>query len=148
MQAQSLDQEGPWRRKWQPTPLFLPGESQGQRSLEGYSLWGHTESDMTEATQHTHTFRNPTPSLFQTMLRKLHMHLLKLPSLSRESQFKIFPPSHSFLLIFSHYFILLKYFLSSFFFLNYSLLYHTISPQLTDLLFSANLTPTHSAKII
>ena len=30
----------PWRRKWQPTPVFLPGESHGQRSLAGYSLWG------------------------------------------------------------------------------------------------------------
>ena len=38
------------RRKWQPTPVFLPGESQGQGSLVGYSLWGHTELDMTEAT--------------------------------------------------------------------------------------------------
>ena len=39
-----------WRRKWQPTPLFLPGESQGQRSLVGCHLWGHTESDTTEVT--------------------------------------------------------------------------------------------------
>ena len=39
-----------WRRKWQPTPVFLPGESQGQGSLVGFRLWGHTESDMTEAT--------------------------------------------------------------------------------------------------
>ena len=39
-----------WRRKWQPTPVFLPGESQGQRSLVGCCLWGCTESDMTEAT--------------------------------------------------------------------------------------------------
>ena len=39
-----------WRRKWQPTPVFLPGESQGQRSLVGCHLWGHTESDMTEVT--------------------------------------------------------------------------------------------------
>ena len=39
-----------WRRKWQPTPVFLPGESQGQGSLVGCCLWGHTESDMTEAT--------------------------------------------------------------------------------------------------
>ena len=39
-----------WRKKWQPTPLFLPGESQGQRSLVGCSLWGRTESDMTEVT--------------------------------------------------------------------------------------------------
>ena len=39
-----------WRRKWQPTPVFLPGESHGQRSLVGCSPWGRTESDTTEAT--------------------------------------------------------------------------------------------------
>ena len=39
-----------WRRKWQLTPVFLPGESQGQRSLVGCCLWGRTESDTTEAT--------------------------------------------------------------------------------------------------
>ena len=39
-----------WRRKWQPTPVFLPGESQGQRSMVGCCLWGRTESDMTEVT--------------------------------------------------------------------------------------------------
>ena len=38
----------PWRRKWQPTPVFLPGESYGQRSLAGCSPWGHKESDTTE----------------------------------------------------------------------------------------------------
>ena len=38
------------RRKWQPTPVFLPGESQGWGSLVGRHLWGHTESDTTEAT--------------------------------------------------------------------------------------------------
>ena len=37
------------RRKWQPTPVFLLGESQGWRSLVGCCLWGHTESDTTEA---------------------------------------------------------------------------------------------------
>ena len=37
-----------WTRKWQRTPVFLPGESQGQRSLVGYSPWGHKESYMTE----------------------------------------------------------------------------------------------------
>ena len=42
-----------WRRKWQPTPVFLPGESQGQRSLVGCCLWGHTESDTTEAAMTT-----------------------------------------------------------------------------------------------
>ena len=39
-----------WRRKWQPPPVFLPGESQGWWTLVGYRLWGCTESDMTEAT--------------------------------------------------------------------------------------------------
>ena len=40
----------PWRRAWQPTPVFLHGESHGQRSLAGYSPWGHKEMDTTEAT--------------------------------------------------------------------------------------------------
>ena len=40
-----------WRSKWQPTPVFLPGESHGQRSLAGYKQWGHKELDTTE---HTH----------------------------------------------------------------------------------------------
>ena len=39
--------KNPWRRKWQPTPVFLPGESHGQRSLAGYSPWGRKESDTT-----------------------------------------------------------------------------------------------------
>ena len=46
-QVQFLGQEDPWRRKWQPTPVFLPGESHGERSLAGYSPWGHNESDTT-----------------------------------------------------------------------------------------------------
>ena len=40
----------PWRRAWQPTPVFLPGESHRQRSLVGYSPWGCKGSDITEAT--------------------------------------------------------------------------------------------------
>ena len=39
-----------WRRKWQPTTVFLPGESQGWQSLVGCCLWGRTESDTTEVT--------------------------------------------------------------------------------------------------
>jgi len=53
VQVQSLDQEDPLagrRRKWQSPPVFLPGESHGQRSLGGYSPWGRKESDTTEAT--------------------------------------------------------------------------------------------------
>ena len=41
----------PWRKEWQPTAVFLPGESHGQRSLAGYGPWGHKESDMTEVTK-------------------------------------------------------------------------------------------------
>ena len=48
--VQSLDWEDPWRREWQPTPVFLPGESHGQRSLVDYSPRGHKESDTNEAT--------------------------------------------------------------------------------------------------
>ena len=40
----------PWKRAWQPTLVFLPGESHGERSLVGYSPWGCKESDITEAT--------------------------------------------------------------------------------------------------
>ena len=50
--VQSLGQEDSWRRAWQPTPVFLPGEFHGQRSLAGYSPWGPKESNMTEITEH------------------------------------------------------------------------------------------------
>ena len=46
--VRSLVRKIPLRRKRQPTPVFLPGESQGQRSLVGYSPWSHKESDTTE----------------------------------------------------------------------------------------------------
>ena len=56
--VQSLGREDPipWRRKWHPTPVLLPGKSRGWRSLVGYSPWGHKESDTT---------------------RRLHFHFLK-----------------------------------------------------------------------
>ena len=44
-----------WRRAWPPTPVFLPGESHGQRNLAGSGPWGHKESDRTEATLHTYS---------------------------------------------------------------------------------------------
>ena len=43
-----------WRRAWQPTPVFLPGEAHGHRSLLGYSLLGDKESNITEVTYHAH----------------------------------------------------------------------------------------------
>ena len=51
--VQSLGGEDPQEEGWQPTPLFLLGESHGQRSVVGYSLWGCKELDMTEAAEHT-----------------------------------------------------------------------------------------------
>ena len=54
-----------WRRKWQPTPVFLPGESQGRGSLVGCRLWGCTESDTTEATSQQ---QQQQPCLISTMV--------------------------------------------------------------------------------
>ena len=51
----------PWRRAQQPTPVFLPGESHGQRSLGGYSPWGLTESDTTEVAAGTEAFPHFLP---------------------------------------------------------------------------------------
>ena len=48
-----LGPEDPWRRAWQPSPVFLPGQFHGQRSLAGYSPWGRKESD---TAGHTHIF--------------------------------------------------------------------------------------------
>ena len=45
----------PWSRVWQPTPVLLPGDFHGQRSLEGYGPQGRKELDTTEATYHTYT---------------------------------------------------------------------------------------------
>ena len=50
MRVPSPGREGPRTRKWQPTPVFLPGESHGQRRLMGYHPWGCRESDTTEVT--------------------------------------------------------------------------------------------------
>ena len=86
-----------WRGKWQPTPVFLPGEPCGQGSLPSCCPWGHTESDTTEATQqqplssHFFFFFNwppPSPGLTSVDLaspfipgtKKLSLHL---PGLSR-----------------------------------------------------------------
>ena len=56
--VRSLGREDPLEKEMaQPTPVFLPGKSHGQRSLVGYSLWGCKESDTAECA-HTHTLRN------------------------------------------------------------------------------------------
>ena len=54
--VRSLGWEDPWRRAWQPTPVFLPGELHGQKSLVGYSPRGRKEWDTTETTSTAHTY--------------------------------------------------------------------------------------------
>ena len=56
-----------WRRKYQPTPVFLPGESQGWGSLVGCHLWGHIESDTTEVTQQQQQTQVALPHVFLLM---------------------------------------------------------------------------------
>ena len=60
----------PWRRAWQPTAVFLPGESHGWRSLAGYSPWGRKESDPSEV-----TLRTCTQEVWSTHLNKMSMIL-------------------------------------------------------------------------
>ena len=61
----SLDWEEPLENKRLPTPVFLPGESHGQRSLLGYSPWGRIESDTTECLKHTHTHIHTRTPIFK-----------------------------------------------------------------------------------
>ena len=71
---QSLGWKISWSRKWQPTPVFLPGKFHGLRNLAGYSLWGWKESDMTE---HTYTdFLNIGPYIFKAITVLLWGELL------------------------------------------------------------------------
>ena len=66
-----------WRRKWQPTPVFLPGESQGQGSLVGLCLWGHTESDTTEVTQQQQQQHLTQNNIFQDSVVRLYICISK-----------------------------------------------------------------------
>ena len=61
-----------WKRKWKTTPIFLPGESHGQRSLAGCSPWGHGESDTTEWLTHTYTITGGPENQGWTSMSCLH----------------------------------------------------------------------------
>jgi len=70
-----------WRRKWQPPPpcpqpLFLPGESHGQRSLAGHGPWGCRESNKTEVTEHWESLVRP--SRWEVQRKKFHISNLKI----------------------------------------------------------------------
>ena len=73
--VQFLGQEDPWRRAWQPTLVFLPGEFQGQRSLVGSSPWGHKELDMTEVTN-THDWGCSLEGLMLKLKLQYFGHLM------------------------------------------------------------------------
>ena len=80
----------PWRRTWQPTPVYLPGEFHGQRSLAGYSPWGHNESDVTEGlSRHTHTHTHICNiSLCICTTTSLSIHLLD-PNQTQKHTFNV-----------------------------------------------------------
>ena len=83
-----------WRRKWQPTPVFLPGKFHGQRSLAGYSPRTFRESDTIEHTRaHTHTHTRMDPIVYKCFTCLLC--LVVLPPIKKES--------HDFCLFFTAY---------------------------------------------
>ena len=65
--VRSLDWEDLLQKKWQPTPVFLPGKSHGQRSLAGYSPWSHKELDTTEQLIHTCLNNNRCMCIFSSV---------------------------------------------------------------------------------
>ena len=77
-----------WRRKWQPTPVFLPGESQGRGSLVGCRLWGRTESDTTEATQQQEQQQHSI-SIFVLSLKEFSICLCFFPLRENASSFQV-----------------------------------------------------------
>ena len=84
-----------WRRKWPPTPVFLPGESQRRGSLMGCYLWGLTESDTTEVTQH----QQQTLSFFLHFFPSFHspppsISLFSLPPFLFSFSSSLFPSLH------------------------------------------------------
>ena len=64
-----------WRRKWQPTPVLLPGKSHGQRNLVGYSPWGHKELDTTERLHFSFLRGMNIAHMWQTFLKSLVFHV-------------------------------------------------------------------------
>ena len=76
----------PWRRKWQPTPVFLPGKSHGQRKMAGYSSWGH------KRVRHNSVTKQP-PRNMSELLRFLCVW--EVGSSSTCQIFSIYPSTHS-----------------------------------------------------
>ena len=91
----------PWRRKWQPTSVFLPGKFHGQRSLVGYSPWGRKESDMTEHTEaqmpsENEDFRGHFREYFwnkRIRISKTHSSIKYMRTLAKSCQNQLFQKS-------------------------------------------------------
>ena len=75
-----------WRRKWQSTPVFLPGEYHGQRSLASNSSQGRKEEDMTEATQHSQVSSHSTALKSALSHASAALHIISVPMLSSRSE--------------------------------------------------------------
>ena len=83
----------PWRRKWQPTPVFLPGESHGWRSLAGYSPWGCKESDRTERLHFTSLLLVQVLYYLGNYLLQFELKVILFFFLSSRASFKEHPSS-------------------------------------------------------
>ena len=83
--VQSWAGEDPLEEVWQPTPVFLPGESHGQRSLVGYSPWGRKESGMTEVIYHAHMLWRLSRDTAKYWLIQKVKFLLKLRIWTRQN---------------------------------------------------------------
>ena len=81
----------PWRRKWQPTPVFLPGKSYGQRSLASYSPWDCKDLDTAEQLNHTHTHTQKKKTIFGVYVLRDHILYIHSSVHGHLSCFHIFP---------------------------------------------------------
>ena len=81
----------PWRRAWQPTPVFSPGESCGQSSLVGYSPCGCRESDMTEAIEQAHTHSIPSSRHRPSLQRYVPIPQPKMSDCDDDSSVRLIP---------------------------------------------------------
>ena len=113
-----------WRRKWQPTPVFLPGELQGRRSLVVWRLWGRTESDMTErlsssSSSNREAWRAAIPAVTKSQTRLSNWTELKVATILKINIGKLCQWYDEIVCPFTmvrsiYFFRLLDYFVSSF----------------------------------
>ena len=85
---QSLNREDPWKRKWLPIPVFLPGKSHGQRSLVDYGPWGRGESDKTVPLMHQRQKLTGHSFLWeeQTVFQANPLSLTNIPHLATNTE--------------------------------------------------------------